>query len=156
MITLKKMKKSQRPSLYHIALEAFQKEYETYGVYPPLLNTKNQTLTPPTCFGKVIYLDGKVIGGVFATGLFKKGIIGAIFIHPDYQYQGYGKQAMIEIEKAYPKVKSWQVETPAESLANHCFYENLGYVKTQEIIDEQSGMKGFVFEKIVKNKAITA
>lgn len=54
---------------------------------------------------------------------------------------------MLMIEKMYPKVQRWKLETPAESYGLHRFYESLGYVKTGE---RKSNLLGFVYEKTIK------
>ena len=56
---------------------------------------------------------------------------------------------MLMIEKMYPNVKKWKVETPTESIGLHRFYESLGYVRTKEKEDKKSGMRGFVYEKTI-------
>lgn len=149
MITFRKMKKQDVPVLYDIALRAFQPDYEKYGVYPPLLKTDKKSFMPPLIFGKVILADDKEIGGAFVVPLRKKGEIGAIFIDPDHQKKGYGRQIMLAIEAQYPKVKRWTLDTPSENYHLHHFYESLGYVKTGEVKDPRSDMVGFVYEKIV-------
>ena len=83
-------------------------------------------------------------------GLLSKGEIGAIFLDPNHQNKGYGKQIMLMIEKLYPKVRRWKLDTPAESYGLHRFYESLGYVKIGEMEDKKSGMKGFVYKKIIE------
>lgn len=147
MISLRKMTKQDVPVLYEMALRAFQPDHEKYGVYPPLLKTKRKQFLPPLLFGQTILLDETIIGGTFVVGLGKKGEIGAIFLDPAYQGQGYGRQAMSAIEAQYPKVKTWKLETPGESLGLRRFYEDLGFQKTSEMKDPKSGMVGFVYEK---------
>jgi len=141
------MNKSEVPMLYDIALRAFRPDYEKYGVYPPLLKQKQRQFLPPLMFGKTLLNDDDIIGGAFVVGIGKKGEIGAIFIDPVHQKKGLGRQVMLDIEKQYPKVKKWKLETPSESFGLHRFYESLGYVKTGEMKDPKSGMSGFVFEK---------
>ncbi|WP_099203494.1 GNAT family N-acetyltransferase [Miniphocaeibacter massiliensis] len=147
MINFRKMKKKDIPRLYNIAKRAFQPDYEKYGVYPPLLKTKNETFFPPLMFGKVILVDDEEIGGVFVAAIGKKGEIGAIFIDPKYQHKGYGKKVMSMIEKEYPKVKKWKLDTPSENYHLHSFYESLGYIKVGELEDKKSGMIGYIYEK---------
>jgi len=149
MVSIRKMQKEDVEILYNIALRSFQPDYEKYGVYPPLINLKSKKFLPPIMFGKSILKDNTIIGGAFVTGLGKKGEIGAIFIDTTQQHKGYGKQAMLLIEETYPNVKKWKLETPAESLELHTFYENIGYVKTGEMKDKKSGMIGFIYEKII-------
>lgn len=149
MVTLRKMEKQDVPKLYEMALRAFQPDYEKYGVYPPLLKTEKKKFFPPLMFGKVILADGKEIGGAFVVGMGEKGEVGTIFIDPEQQKKGYGRQIMMEIEKQYPKVKRWKLDTPSENYHLHRFYESLGYVKTGEIKDPNSDMVCFVYEKTV-------
>lgn len=141
------MSKNNVSILYDIALRAFQADYEKYGVYPPLLKQKQRRFLPPLMFGKVILVDDVVIGGAFVVGIGKKGEIGAIFIDPINQKQGLGRQVMLAIEKQYPKVKKWKLETPGDSFGLHRFYESLGYIKVGEMKDSKSGMIGFLYEK---------
>jgi len=83
-------------------------------------------------FGKVILKDDVAIGGAFVLGIWKMGEIGAIFIAPIHQKKGYGRQAMLAIEKLYPKVTRWKLDTPSENNHLHRFYESLGYERTGE------------------------
>ena len=147
MVTLRKMNKNDVPILYDMAMRSFEPDYDKYGVYPPLLKTKTKSFLPPLMFGKAILADDKIIGGAFVVGIGKKGEIGAIFIDPIHQKKGYGQQIMLEIEKQYPKVRKWKLETPGESFGLHRFYESLGYIKTGEMKDQKSGMVGFIYEK---------
>ena len=147
MLSIRKMQKSDTGILYNIALRSFQKDYEKYGTYPPLINLKRKRFLPPRIFGKTILFGDNIIGGVFAVGFCKKGMIGAIFIDTQQQRKGYGKQVMLMIEEMYPKIKKWKLETPAESYGLHRFYESLGYVKTDEKLDKKSSMVAFVYEK---------
>jgi len=146
------MQKNDIAALYGMALLAFKPDCEKYGMYPPLLDLKRKRFLPPRIFGKTIFAGETMIGGAFVVGFGKKGIIGAIFLDINQQRKGYGRQVMLMIEKLYPKVKRWKLETPAESYGLHQFYESLGYVKTGETQDKKSGFRGFVYEKTVLNE----
>lgn len=52
MIQIKKMKKTEVPILFDIALKAFQPDFEKYGTYPPLLNQKKKKFLPLLFLGK--------------------------------------------------------------------------------------------------------
>jgi len=149
MLSIRKMQKSDTETLYNIALRSFQPDYEKYGVYPPLINLKRKKFLPPRIFGKTIFYNDVIIGGAFVVAFWKKGEIGAIFLDISQQHKGYGKQVMLMIEEMYPTVKRWKLETPAESYGLHRFYESLGYVKTGEKEDSGSGIRGFVYGKII-------
>ena len=147
MLSIRKMENGDVAALYDIALRAFQPDYEKYGVYPPLIRFEKKKFLPPRIFGKVILVDDEIIGGAFVAGIGKKGEIASIFLDPNHQHKGYGRQTMLMIENLYPKVRKWKLDTPAESYELHRFYESLGYVKSGELEDKKSGMKGFVYEK---------
>ena len=135
------------PTLYAMALRSFQPDYHQYGLYPPFIREKTKSFLPPLMLGKVILADDTIIGGAFVVGIGKKGEIGAIFIDPVHQKKGYGKQAMLEIEKRYPRIKKWKVDVLAEKTHLHGFYESLGYARIGEMTDNASGLNGFVYEK---------
>lgn len=44
------MNKQDVPTLYNIALAAFESDKEKYGVYPPLINIKKKKFLPPIFF----------------------------------------------------------------------------------------------------------
>ena len=141
------MQKGDTEALFDIALIAFQPDSEKYGMYPPLLRLEQKKFLPPRKLGKTITVDGAIVGGAFVMAFGEKGILGSIFLDPQYQHKGYGKQALLMIEKLYPKVTRWKLDTPSESYGLHKFYESLGYVKTGEM--EDRGMKGFIYEKSI-------
>lgn len=148
-IKLCKMKKEDIAMLFEIALDAFERDKQKYGVYPPLLQIEKKKFLPPLVFGKKILLDTVVIGGMFVLPKITKGEIGAIFISPKYQGKGYGKEALLELERAYPRIKRWTLETPSDSKELHQFYEEVGYCKIGERMDKKSKMKGYVYEKSI-------
>jgi GNAT superfamily N-acetyltransferase len=81
---------------------------------------------------KILY-NGQIIGGIIAypthDGQYE---IGRIYLDPDFQNQGIGKQAMAFTEGLYPEAKRWTLDTPSWAVRNHHFYENLGYIKVRE------------------------
>ena len=149
MLSIRKMQKGDVEILFSIALLSFQPDYDKYGVYPPLIRLKQRKFLPPRIFGKTILADGAIIGGAFVVAFGRKGELGSIFLDPQQRQKGYGKQAMRMIEKLYPKVSRWKLDTLAESYGLHRFYESLGYVKIGEMEDKKNGLKGFIYEKII-------
>ncbi|MBV7390626.1 GNAT family N-acetyltransferase [Enterococcus alishanensis] len=153
MITFRKMKKTDVPKLYEMALRAFQSDFEKYGIYPPLLHLKKKNFQPPLLFGKVILADGNEIGGVFVIVLGKKAELATIFIDPKYQHQGYGKEILSALEAAHPHVKKWTLETVSENFQLHRFYESLGYHKVGEKKDPRSDVITYLYEKKIKEQS---
>ena len=150
MLLIRKMKKADVGILFSIALLSFQPDYEKYGVYPPLLRLKQKKFLPPRIFGKTILVNDVIVGGAFVAAFGKRGELGSIFLDPQQQLKGYGKQAMQMIEKLYPKVRRWKLDTLAENYGLHRFYESLGYAKSGEMVDKMSGIKAFTYEKTIE------
>jgi len=150
LLSIRKMQKGDVEVLFNIALLAFKPDSEKYGMYPPLIRLEKKKFLPPRKFGKTILVDNEIIGGAFVMAIGDRGTLGAIFLDPQQQGKGYGKHAMLMIEKLYPKVKRWKLDTPSESYGLHKFYESLGYIKTGEM--EDRGMKGFIYEKTIEDK----
>jgi GNAT superfamily N-acetyltransferase len=73
--------------------------------------------------GFKVMADGAVIGG-FIVWILPTGhnILGTIFIDPDFQDRGVGRETWKFIEEKYPQTKSWRLTTPKFAKKNHYFY----------------------------------
>lgn len=80
-----------------------------------------------------ILLGAQIVGGLI---VFRKAPreyeLGRIFIDPEVQRQGIGRQAMALMEVAYPLAKTWTLDTPAWNTRTNRFYPMVGYIKTGE------------------------
>lgn len=108
---------------------------------------------------KVMY-DGILVGGIIATISGKSyGRIDRIFIDPDYQGKGIGSLVINLIEKEFPYVRAWDLETSSRQLNNHYFYEKMGYVVTFEGEEEFCFVKHikqpFQHESMMKNQTLS-
>jgi len=87
--------------------------------------------------------DGQTIGGVI---IFRKGIreyeVGRIFIAPEHQNRGIGKQVFEFLWEAYPLVKRWTLGTPLWNARTRHFYKKVGFVELGE-----DGRGGVLFER---------
>ena len=71
--------------------------------------------------------EGLIIGGAI---LFLKNDIlnvGRIFVAPEHFRKGYGIFMMQEIEKMFPEVKEFTLDTPVWNARTNTFYAKLGY-----------------------------
>ena len=71
--------------------------------------------------------NGVILGGAI---LFRKGDtlnIGRIFIDPQHFRKGYGIFMMREIERMFPEVKVFTLDTPVWNTRTNAFYTRLGY-----------------------------
>ena len=74
--------------------------------------------------------SGKIVGGAVLFASEEALYIGRIFISPEYQRQGYGIKMMTEIEKMFPSVKLFKLDTPANNIRTNSFYQKLGYIQS--------------------------
>ena len=73
--------------------------------------------------------DGLIVGGAI---LFLKGDelnVGRIFVSPEHFRKGYGIFMMQEIEKQFPDVKEFTLDTPVWNIRTNAFYSKLGYTE---------------------------
>lgn len=74
--------------------------------------------------------NGKIVGGII---IFLDGnnssfmYIGRIFVDPSEFRKGYGIAIMEEIEKMYPDVSAWMLDTPEWNVRTNSFYKKIGY-----------------------------
>lgn len=101
--------------------------------------------------GYKILLEDKIIG-CFIIWIFDHGRnrLGTIFVDPDYQGQGVGRQAWRFIEETHPNTKSWILDTPSWAIKNHHFYEKkCGFSKIQEEPTEDHEGLSFIYQKVM-------
>ena len=82
--------------------------------------------------------DGLVVGGAL---LFLEGEelnVGRIFVDPEHFRKGYGIFMMQEIEKMFPEVKEFTLDTPGWNIRTNSLYTKLGYTEVKRD-------NGFVF-----------
>ncbi|WP_260508142.1 GNAT family N-acetyltransferase [Cytobacillus firmus] len=109
-----------------------------FNIQPPGYDSLEMTeyMIQELDYYKVIYKN-EIVGGIIVTISGKSyGRIDRIFIGPDFQGNGFGSAAMKLIEKHYPYVKTWELETSAKQINNHHFYEKMGYQISFETEEE--------------------
>lgn len=75
--------------------------------------------------------------------------VSPLCILPEYQRKGYGRLAMEELERQYPRAETWTLETIAQEEGLCRFYESLGYRPTGAAEHLQPGMDIQRYEKTV-------
>lgn len=92
---------------------------------------------------KIVTESGNFVGGII---VYEKGFqhmeLGRMFIHPDFQNQSIGRQAILFLEETYPETKLWTLDTPTWNKRNQHFYQKMGYELTG-----QQGPGGLWFAK---------
>jgi len=70
-----------------------------------------------------------------------------IFILPGFQNKGHASQAITLLEKKFSKVKRWELDTIKQEIKLCCFYEKLGYVRTEQEKSIRDGMDLVCYKK---------
>ena len=71
--------------------------------------------------------NGLILGGAILFLDKDKLNIGRIFVSPENHRKGYGIYMMQEIEKMFPDVKEFTLDTPIWNVRTNSFYSTLGY-----------------------------
>lgn len=102
--------------------------------------------------------DDEIIGGIIITVSGKYfGRIDRIFIDPNYQGKGIGSRVIQLVEKKFPHIRIWNLETSSKQVNNHRFYEKMGYKTTYESEEEYGYEKQVgTSESFVENKDISS
>ncbi|WP_164779433.1 GNAT family N-acetyltransferase [Paenibacillus kobensis] len=95
----------------------------------------------------VMVFAGKAVGAISVNVSGRHGRVDKLFIDPDYQGRGFGSLALCFVEKQFPRVQVWKLETSGKQLHNHRFYEKAGFVRTHESEWE------FAYEKVMTGSA---
>lgn len=81
-----------------------------------------------------VTVAGDLAGGAI---VFPKGgghfELGRLYIAPERQGQGIGKQVMSLLFAAYPQAFRWTLDTPTWNRRTRAFYEGLGFVAVGEL-----------------------
>ena len=142
-IRLEKAYKQDIDALDVIMKRAFAPLYEVYkDEKSPYLESKERfefkVLYKDGCYYK-IYCGDILCGGVFVYQQDDIYRIGTIYIDPEYQNRKIAQSALALVFDMYPKVKTWELDVPADQPANIRCYTKMGFVDTgrREIINER-------------------
>lgn len=81
----------------------------------------------------VIEMDGQIIGGACVDYPGRRHArIDRIFVDPAFQGCGIGSKVLAFLEREFPAVAVWKLETSGKQLNNHHFYEKAGYSRIYE------------------------
>ncbi|CAI8809056.1 MULTISPECIES: GNAT family N-acetyltransferase [Bacillus] len=138
-----------------------QENITDYNIQPPGYSSIEMTkyMIKELNYFKVIY-NKTIVGGIIVTISGKSfGRIDRIFVDPDSQGKGIGSKVIDLIEKEFPNVRAWDLETSSRQLNNHYFYEKMGYQATFKTEDEYCYIKRIEtplgIEKSVENEDIS-
>ncbi len=95
--------------------------------------------------------DDEIIGGIYIHAIDDNHYeLTTIFIDPKVQNRGIGQKAMLFLEKEFPNITKWTLDTPSVCVRNHHVYEKMGYKKVEEILlDEVTSLYLYLYEKTI-------
>jgi ribosomal protein S18 acetylase RimI-like enzyme len=102
--------------------------------------------------------DGKRIGGMAYAAMSDKvttaAVLQQLYVHPDLQRQGIGRDLFAEIENCFPDAKTMRLEVEPENKAAIDFYVAHGFRETGRTDNcggDNSGIAALVLEKTLAN-----
>lgn len=100
-----------------------------------------------------IVCNDDIIGGINIQAIDNHHYeLTTIYIKPSEQKKGIGQEAINFLEKEFPLVTKWTLDTPSVCVRNHHLYEKMGYKKTDKILlDKASSLYLYLYEKIINN-----
>ncbi|SOC39485.1 acetyltransferase (GNAT) family protein [Rhizobium subbaraonis] len=101
----------------------------------------------------VVADDGKTLGGMAYAAMSKTepmvAILQQLYVLPQYQRQGIGRDMFAELETCFPDAKVMRAEVEPQNAAAIAFYEAHGFERAGEASArvELPGMPALVYEK---------
>lgn len=149
MIKLRKAVMSDAETIRQINIKAFNDEnlkvLGRIGGPPGYDDIEEQQHLIENYLVHLIMEEGVVVGSCFldrqAEDVYR---VENYAILPEYQGNGYGYRAMLELEKEYPNVKTWTLGALKVSPRSQNLYKKMGYV----IISEDEYV--YEFEKRIR------
>lgn len=150
MITLGRAKEEDAKRLTEVCIEAFRYDIALYGFGPEGYDSEESHIEYMRMADYYCVLrDNKEIAGGICV--IKHGDdqaeIGIIYIHPELQGTGLGRQVLALIEQQYPTVIRWTLEAGHLSFKNQHFYERAGFVRVGTSEAGENGFYNIRYEK---------
>lgn len=100
--------------------------------------------------------DGKRIGGMaygsMSTKMAKTALLHQLYVAPDLQRQGVGRDLFAELETCFPDAEIMRLEVEPKNTVAIAFYEGVGFVEVDRI-ERMAGIEGL--PGIVMEKSLT-
>lgn len=129
-------KHAEAKELLKIQKEAFHSDlikYKDYRTSPATESLDYFFFRMQNSLHYSIFVDGRLAGGICLVKQTKDhNYLYRIFLGSEFQNKGLGSKILQELERQFPKVKKWSLDTPKDNRRNRHFYEKFGYKKTGE------------------------
>lgn len=158
-ISLKLATKADCNTILKIQTKAFAGlllKYQDYSSSPAAENLDQilQRFEQPFSDYYLIMLDENPIGMLRVCNFGENCRLSPICILQEYQGRGYAQEAILQMEKCYPKAKKWELDTIAQEEKLCYLYEKMGYRKTGRVEQVQECMDLVFYEKKMKESGL--
>lgn len=152
MISLKKAEYDDCPLIHSIQLKSFAvmlQKYDDYESSPAAesVDRIQQRFRQPYTDYYLICAGEETVGMLRVCDFGVNCRLSPICILPECRGRGYAKQAILAMEKLYPKAVLWQLDTIAQEVHLCRLYEELGYERTGKTESVKEGMDLVFYEK---------
>lgn len=153
MIFLEELGEKDLSEVHQIQKLVFENLYSKYkddgSPFKESQSSLLEKIKQPNNFYYFIKNDKKRIGyaRILTNEELTQAKIGPIGILPENEEQGLGTEAMILIEKTFPTVEKWYLDTILQESKLIHFYTKLGYKETGQIETIQEKMDIIFFTK---------
>lgn len=135
MIQLRKAGIKNAEELHEMCVRSFRPLLDKYRDFEtsPAAETLDQMKARLQREGSDYYfiqLGPQRIGGIRVQLSGQSARISPVFLLPEHQGKGYAQQALAAVEKLYPSVTCWSLDTIKQEEKLCHFYEKLGYRRT--------------------------
>lgn len=90
--------------------------------------------------------DGKRIGGMAFAAMDKEmaktAILHQLYVHPDFQRQGIGRDLFAEVETCFPDAEILRLSVDPQNVGALAFYHAHGFVEVDRITLSEGPLKG--------------
>lgn len=143
------------PSILAIQKVAFEELYIKYkdeetSPYKDSLKDIKQRYLSANSYYYFIRVESSKVGflRLIVDSDLTKGRISPIAILPKYENKGYGKKALLELEKLFSSIEEWNLATIKEESKLAKFYTDLDYKLLEKEIELNDQMHLSLYRKI--------
>ncbi len=152
MIRLRKATEDDLRKIHYIQVKSFAQlllKYEDFESSPAAegLDDIRQRFRQNFTDYYLIELDDEEIGMLRVCDFGEHCRLSPLCILPEYQGRGYAQQAIVLMERLYPKTQLWQLDTIAQEEKLRHLYEKMGYRRIEKTEQIKEGMELVFYEK---------
>ncbi len=158
MLTLSKTTESDLPQLRDLSISSFadDEKYKPVGAIsggPPGHDSlqKHGIWLSSMNYYKCTKA-GELVGSCILDIHGNLGVVHGIHVKQEFMGKGIGSWILSEVQRVYPRLCVWELETPDYAIRNHRFYEKNGF-SLVEITPKESAI-GFGFYKYRKGQQV--